>query len=56
MQELFGKAKSIISEHISNVFKEGELLEEQVVRKFLKSTQHAFNKGITPNYPRYLER
>lgn len=34
MQELFGKAKATISEHISNVFKEGELNENSVVRKF----------------------
>ena len=34
MQELFGKAKATISEHISNVFKEGELDENSVVRKF----------------------
>lgn len=34
MQELFGKAKATISEHISNVFKEGELEENSVVRKF----------------------
>ncbi|MBU2915133.1 virulence RhuM family protein [Reichenbachiella agariperforans] len=33
MQELFGKAKATISEHISNVFKEGELEENSVVRK-----------------------
>ena|SRR5690606_39334658 len=40
MQELFGRAKSTISEHISNVFKEGELEEEVVVRKFRTTTQH----------------
>jgi len=34
IQELFDRAKSTISEHISNVFKEGELQENQVVRKF----------------------
>lgn len=34
MQDLFDRAKSTISEHITNVFKEGELQEEQVVRKF----------------------
>lgn len=34
MQELFGKAKSTLSEHISNVFKEGELDENRVVREF----------------------
>jgi hypothetical protein len=34
MQELFDRSKSTISEHISNVFKEGELDENQVVRIF----------------------
>lgn len=34
MQDLFGRSKSTVSEHISNVFKEGELAENQVVRKF----------------------
>ena len=32
--ELFGKAKSTISEHIKNIFEEGELDEHSVVRKF----------------------
>ena len=34
MAQLFGKAKSTINEHIKNIFKEGELVEEQVMRKF----------------------
>lgn len=34
MQELFEKAKSTISEHITSIFQEGELEENQVVRKF----------------------
>ena len=34
MSELFDKNKRTISEHIRNVFAEGELLEESVVRKF----------------------
>ena len=33
MAELFGKAKSTINEHIKNVFEEGELVPEQVMRK-----------------------
>lgn len=33
MADLFGKAKSTISEHIKNVFEEGELVPEQVMRK-----------------------
>jgi hypothetical protein len=34
MTELFQRNKRTISEHIRNVFKEGELNEESVVRKF----------------------
>jgi hypothetical protein len=34
MAQLFDKAKSTINEHIKNIFKEGELAEEQVMRKF----------------------
>ena len=33
MAELFGKARSTITEHIGNIFKEGELVEELVDRK-----------------------
>ncbi len=32
--ELFQKSKATISEHIRNVFEEGELSESSVVRKF----------------------
>jgi hypothetical protein len=32
--ELFQKSKATISEHITNIFKEGELIEESVVRNF----------------------
>jgi len=34
MSKLFGKAKSTINEHIKNIFSEGELIEEQVMKKF----------------------
>lgn len=34
MAELFSKDKRTISEHIQNIFKEGELLEKAVIRKF----------------------
>lgn len=40
MATLFGKAKSTISEHIKNVFSEGELDEDVVVRNFRITTQH----------------
>lgn len=34
MSQLFGKAKSTINEHIKNIFAEGELVENEVVKKF----------------------
>ncbi len=34
MKMLFDKSKKTISEHIRNIFKEGELMEKAVVRKF----------------------
>ncbi len=40
MAALFGKAKSTISEHIKNIFSEGELDEKVAVRKFRITTQH----------------
>ncbi len=47
MAELFGKNKRTISEHIQNVFKEGELVENVVVRKFRTTTQHGAIEGKT---------
>jgi len=40
MGMLFGRNKSTISNHIINIFKEGELAEEVVVRKNRTTTQH----------------
>ena len=34
MSKLFGKAKSTINEHIKNIYKEGELLENESMTKF----------------------
>ncbi len=45
--ELFQKSKSTISEHIKNVFTEGELDEKVVVRKFRTTTQHGAITGKT---------
>ena len=45
--ELFQKAKSTISFHIANVFKEKELDEKVVVRKFRTTTQHGAIAGKT---------
>ena len=45
MGQLFGKNKRTISEHIGNVFKEGELDERVVVRNFRTTTQHGTIPG-----------
>lgn len=40
MAVLFGKGRSTITEHIGNIFNEGELDEEVVCRNFRHTTQH----------------
>jgi hypothetical protein len=47
MAVLFGKARTTITEHIRNIFKEGELQEEVVCRYFRHTTQHGAIKGKT---------
>jgi phage regulator Rha-like protein len=47
MAELFGKSKKTISEHIRNIFHEGELDESMVVRKFRTTTRHGAIEGKT---------
>lgn len=44
---LFQKSKATISEHIKNIFQEGELVEKVVVRKFRTTTQHGAIAGKT---------
>ncbi|NCD01161.1 hypothetical protein EOL94_03660 [bacterium] len=38
--ELFGKGRSTITEHLQNIFSEGELQEDLVSRDFRHTTQH----------------
>lgn len=47
MAELFGKGRSTITEHIQNVFREGELDEKVVCRDFRLTTEHGAIKGKT---------
>ena len=47
MAILFGKARPTISEHIQNVFKDGELDENVVCRNFRHTTQHGAITGKT---------
>lgn len=47
MAELFGKARSTITEHIQNIFKEGELDEKVVCRESRRTTLHGAIPGKT---------
>ena len=47
MALLFGKGRSTITEHIGNVFKEGELTEAVVCRDFRHTTVHGAIEGKT---------
>lgn len=47
MAQLFGKGRSTITEHIANVFKEGELDEKGVCRHFRLTTLHGAVEGKT---------
>jgi len=50
MANLFGKDKRTISEHIRNIFNEGELNENMVVRNFRTTTQHGAIPGKTQEH------
>lgn len=47
MAMLFGKGRTTITEHIGNIFSEGELQEEVVCRKFRHTTQHGAISGLS---------
>jgi len=49
MATLFGKGRSTITEHIGNIFKEGELEEALVCRNFRHTTPHGAIQGKTQN-------
>jgi hypothetical protein len=49
MAVLFGKGRSTITEHIGNIFKEGELEETLVCRNFRHTTPHGAIAGKTQN-------
>lgn len=48
--ELFQKAKSTINEHIKNIFVDGELDENVVIRKFRTTTKHGAIAGRTQTH------
>ncbi|MDR0860317.1 MAG: hypothetical protein LBO09_05070 [Candidatus Peribacteria bacterium] len=39
---VFGRDKSVISRHIKNIYKDGELSQKQVVAFFATTTPHGF--------------
>ena len=45
MSELFERDRTVITKHIKNIFKEGELDKEVVCAKFAHTTQHGAIKG-----------
>ncbi len=53
MATLFGKGRTTVTEHIQNVFKEGELDEKLVCREFRHTTQHGAIKGKTQRLKKY---
>ncbi len=46
MAQLFGKNKRTVSEHIRNIFNEGELLEDSVIRKFRTTAADGKNYSV----------
>lgn len=52
MELLFNKSKKTISEHINNVYKEGELVKRSTVRKF-RIVQKEGNREINRNISHY---
>ena len=47
MAELFQKDRSVISRHINNIFKEGELEESLVCAKFAHTKDYGRREGFT---------
>ena len=47
MAELLGKGRTTITEHIQNIFTEGELIENMVCRNFRRTTLHGAIDGKT---------
>jgi len=47
ISSLFGRDRSVISRHINNIFKEGEIQREEICALFAHTTQHGAIKGKT---------
>ncbi len=47
MAELFGKGRTTITEHVGNIFTEGELNEKEVCQHFRHTSRHGAIEGKT---------
>ena len=55
LTELFGKAKTTISEHIKHIFEDEELQEDSVVR-FFRTTEASISRSISKRiFRKFLE-
>ena len=52
MVELFGSSKANISEHITNIYQQGELVQTATVRKF-RTVRKEGNRMVTRNMDYY---
>ena len=52
MVELFGSSKANISEHITNIYQQGELMQSATVRKF-RTVRKEGNRMVTRNMNYY---
>ena len=52
MVELFGSSKANISEHITNIYQQGELMQSATVRKF-RTVRKEGNRMVTRNMDYY---
>lgn len=50
MAMLFGKGRTTITEHICNIFEEGELQETVVCRNFRHTTKHGAVNAVTHKF------
>lgn len=47
MAELFNRDRTVITRHINNIFKDGELKQNEVCAKFAHTSKHGFAAGET---------
>lgn len=52
MVELFGSSKANVSEHITNIYQQGELMQSATVRKF-RTVRKEGNRMVTRNMDYY---